>query len=202
MNKFKIIIINSFLIMFSLCSIFKSNHNENDNLKNYRITNNDNVTYKQDILSATSVSMTIGEFKSILETKKEHYPFSDEFIEKYQQKSGGYIDTAKGEGIEISKVKHSPNQKWHWIYSWYYPSIKDGTFTETDDAKSKCYTRILSPELLLWMYEASNVDIYKIKAAFTAAEQGKINSLASSTIAKNMRACVSYEDILTGLGKM
>ena len=61
---------------------------------------------------------------------------------------------------------------------------------------------MVANELLLWMYEACNVDLTKIKAAFDAAEKGKIDGIAAATLAKNMRACVSYEDILTGLGKM
>ena len=203
MRKFKILTANIFLIAVAVCSSFKNVNNNNFN-KTTDFINKTNIVIntKQNVLSATTVSMTMGELKQILENKEEHYPFSDEFIEKYQQKSGGYIDNAKKAGIEISKEKHSPNQKWHWFESWFYPSIEEGTYTEEDDAKSKCYSRLLCPELLLWMYEACNVDLTKIKAAFNAAEKGKIDGIAAATLAKNMRACVSYEDILTGLGKM
>ena len=52
-------------------------------------------------------------------TKKEHYPISDGFIEKYQQKNDGYIDLALQTGILVDKTQHSPNQKWHFFTSWY-----------------------------------------------------------------------------------
>ncbi|MGM9874292.1 MAG: hypothetical protein ACI31G_05285 [Bacilli bacterium] len=204
-NKMKFPIKIVSLLGICLCLFSFNNKKENDilTLNNpFEETNSSIDVIPSNAYNATTVTMTMGELAEILSTKKEHYPFSDEFIEKYQQKSGGYLDNAKAADIIISKEMHSPNQKWHWLYSWYYPSLEAGTYTTEDDAKTKCYSKLLSPELLLWMYEACGVDNLKVKAAFDAAEQGKINSTAPATIAKNMRACVAYEDMLTGLGLM
>ena len=43
----------------------------------------------------TERTITMTDIALFLEQKAEHYPLSDEFIERYQQKSGGYIDNAK-----------------------------------------------------------------------------------------------------------
>ncbi|MCM1289573.1 MAG: hypothetical protein NC132_02840 [Corallococcus sp.] len=140
-------------------------------------------------------TVTMQEIAAFLNGKNEHYPLSDEFIERYQQTSGGYIATAKTKGLVVDKTKHEPNQKWHFFDSWLYPSIDDGTITWDADAKKRVYTGLLCPELLLWIYEASGVDPVKVKAAKEVAEQGKSAGTNVSTTAKNMRACVPWEDI-------
>ena len=65
--------------------------------------------------------------------------------------------------------------------------------------KSKIYTNLKCPELLLWIYEAMGANPTKVKAAKEVAEQGKVNSTNVATIAKNMRACVSWEDLTINL---
>ena len=142
-----------------------------------------------------SYTITMRDIADYLLTKEEHYPLSDEFIEKYQQTSGGYIENAKKAGIEVNKQKHSPNQKWHFFESWLYPSIEDGTLEWTESAKSRVYSKLLCPELLLWIYEACEVDPTKVRAAMKVAEAGKVNKTNTSTVAKNMRQCVAWEDL-------
>src|SRR5690554_5560401 len=53
-------------------------------------------------------TITMIDFASFLMDKKEHYPLSDEFVERYQQTSGGYITLAKQLGMEVDKQKHLP----------------------------------------------------------------------------------------------
>lgn len=142
-----------------------------------------------------STTVTMRTIASFLAEKKEHYPLSDEFMERYQQTSGGYIDFAKKTGHLVDKQRHEPNQKWHFFDSWLNQSLEDGTLTWEDDAKSRVYTRLLCPELLLWIYEASDVDPVKVKNAKEVAEKGKIAGQSVSTIAKNMRSCVAWEDL-------
>ncbi len=144
---------------------------------------------------AVSDTITVGQMADFLSTKNEHYPLSDQFMERYQQTSGGYLDNAKKAGIPVDRQSHSPNQKWHFFDSWYYPSLEDGTLTRDEDAKSRIYTKLLCPELLLWIYEACGVDPAKVRAAMNAAEAGKAAGSAVATIAKDMRACVSWEDL-------
>jgi hypothetical protein len=57
------------------------------------------------------------------------------------------------------------------------------------------YTKLLCPELLLWIYEACAAPETKILAAYDAAVAGKEAGTHISTIAKNMRACVPWEDL-------
>ncbi len=144
-------------------------------------------------------NITVQEMAKFLEGKKEHYPLSDEFIEKYQQNGGGYIDYAKKCGLEVDKQKHLPNQKWHFFSSWLQDCLDNNTITWEDDAKKNIYNRLLCPELLLWIYEASDVAPEKVKKAFDAAIQGKVAGTHVSTIAKNMRACVPWEDIASNI---
>lgn len=146
--------------------------------------------------TTSETTITVLEFSSFLIEKKEHYPLSDEFIERFQQEKGGYIDFAKQTGHLVDKQKHEPNQKWHFFESWLLQSFKDGTITWEDDAKSRIYSKLLCPELLLWIYEASGVNPSKVKNAKDVAEQGRINNLNVSTIAKNMRSCVLWEDCI------
>lgn len=150
-----------------------------------------NIEIKKDI---SKQDMTVGEMAEILKTKREHYPLSDEFIEKYQQNSGGYIDYAKELGLVVDKQLHEPNQKWHFLTSWLQVSIDQGSISLSESAKTRVYTKLLCPELLLWIYEASGVDPVKVKAAKVVAEDGKVKKLTATTIAKNMRAVVSWDD--------
>lgn len=60
-------------------------------------------------------TITMKEMADFLSQKKEHYPLSDEFIEKYQQDGGGYIDYARQKGLVVDKTLHEPNQKWHFL---------------------------------------------------------------------------------------
>lgn len=152
-------------------------------------------------VKAETVTYTIRQFSDFLENKREHYPLSDEFIERYQQASGGYIDYAKQCGIEVNKYNHSPNQKWHFFDSWLIRSIEDGSLTYEDDAKKRIYTNLQCPELLLWIYEAMGVDPVKVKSAKEVAEAGKVKGDRTSTIAKNMRAVVSWEDLIVEINK-
>ncbi len=144
---------------------------------------------------ATSETITVGQMADFLLTKKEHYPLSDQFMERYQQTSGGYLDNAKKAGIPVDRQQHSPNQKWHFFESWYYPSIEDGSLSRENDAKRRIYTNLLCPELLLWIYEAAGVSPAKVKRAMEAAEAGKASGTAVTSIARSMRACVAWEDI-------
>ena len=179
-----------FTLVFGL--IYTSNFNVNFPKQNQSLNiqkvNNPSVR-------ATDTTITILDMALYLNTKKEHYPFSDEFIEKYQQTSGGYIDFANKTGHLVDREKHEPNQKWHFFDSWLMQSIEDGTLTWDADAKRRVYSGLLCPELLLWIFEATEVSPDKVKNAKEVAEQGKVDNTNVSTIAKNMRACVPWEDI-------
>ena len=174
-----------FSILFSLvltgCSI-----SINDN----KVETNNNVITEQ-----AETTVTMRDIANFLQTKKAHYPLSDEFVERYQQDGDGYIVNAKKAGLIVDRYQHEPNQKWHFFDSWLYPSIEEGTITWEADAKSRVYTNLKCPELLLWIYEACDVNPVKVKQAKEAAEKAKVEKLSSATLAKNMRACVSWDDV-------
>lgn len=161
----------------------------------YTNSNFTSIVTRNSKTATESTTITMRTIASFLSEKKEHYPLSDEFMERYQQTSGGYIDFAKKNGHPVDKLKHEPNQKWHFFDSWLNQSLEDGTLTWEDDAKSRVYTKLLCPELLLWIYEASDVDPVKVRNAKEVAEKGKIAGQSVSTIAKNMRNCVAWEDL-------
>lgn len=152
------------------------------------------------VVQADTRVVTMRDIADFLSEKDAHYPLSDEFIERYQQASGGYIDLAKKTaGMIVDREKHEPNQKWHFFESWLYPSIDDGTLTWDESAQSRVYTKLLCPELLLWIYEATGVDPVKVRAAKDVAERGRAAGTAVTTIAKNMRACVAWADMEAAL---
>ena len=142
--------------------------------------------------------LTMREIATYLETCDQHYPISDEFIEKYQQKDGGYIDLAMQLGLLVDKTKHEPNQKWHFFESWMNPKINDpdDTLTWESSAKSRVYSKLYCPELLLWIYEACGVSPSKVYQAKLLAEEGRLAGSAVTTIAKNMRGVVSWDDVV------
>lgn len=191
----------STILLASIVSIYPLTRNI-DNL-NYDLPNNTNTSITSSLNNslATNSIITVEEMANFLLTKEEHYPISDEFIEHYQQASGGYIDNAKKAGLVVDKYMHEPNQKWHFFESWYYASLEDGTLKKEDDAKAKIYKRLLCPELLLWIFEASGVSPLKVQAAKVVAETGKVNKTHISTVAKNMRQCVTREDIEVNITK-
>jgi len=156
-----------------------------------------NKTKKVDAETITDVDM--GQMYNFMVSKSEHYPISDKFIEDYQQASGGYIAYAKKMGVEVNAANHSPNQKWHFFDSWIQQSLEDGTLRFTQSAKTKVYTGLLCPELLLWIYEACGVSSDKVQSAYDVAVAGKIAGTATSTIAKNMRGVVAWDDLLNGI---
>ena len=172
-------------------------NNENKNINVSEIIKS-NIEQEAEV-QPRAVTITMKQIAEFLQTRLEHYPLSDEFIERYQQTSGGYIENAKKAGLIVDKHMHEPNQKWHFFDSWLYPSIEDGTLSWDESAKSRVYTKLLCPELLLWIYEACGVDPVKVKAAKEVAEAGKVAGTNVSTTAKNMRAVVSWEDLEAGI---
>lgn len=157
------------------------------------------IVEEDNLVNAVTTEITMKQIADFLVTKKEHYPLSDEFIERYQQTSGGYLDYAKQVGHVVDKSIHEPNQKWHFFDSWYYRTIEEeaaeGKDFEVDSAKSRVYSKLLCPELLLWIYEACDVSPSKVKKAKDVAEQGKSSKTATTTIASNTRKVVSWEDL-------
>lgn len=98
--------------------------------------------------------------------KNEHYPISDEFIKKYQQKPTGksYIDTAYDTGHIVFARQCEPNQKWHLIEA--YISL---TFKDEDENFVVNIRQLKCPELLLWMAEAAGIDDEIVTEAKEAA---------------------------------
>lgn len=156
---------------------------------------NENANALKEVQESSSSIITMKDIEQFLLTKATHYPLSDEFIEKYQQTSGGYLDYAKELGKIVDKEKHEPDQKWHFFDSWLYRSIDDGSLTWDESAENRVYTKLLCPELLLWIYEACEVNPNKVRSAMKVAEQGKSSKTATSSIAANMRKIVSWDDL-------
>lgn len=116
--------------------------------------------------------MNLKELGKHYESKEKHYEISDEFVKEgwgQAETSGntGYIAKAKSrlktdKSIKINPRLAEPNQKWHLLVSYMEESSPDLP------AKT-AYSKIICPELLLWMAEAANVEEKKIKQAKQAA---------------------------------
>ncbi len=161
------------------------------------ISSSEDLGSTSDVPSVSEVYdyITMRDIVDFLMDKDTHYPISDAFVKEYQQKSGGYIDYARQLGKTVDKSICEPDQKWHFFDSWFYRTLEEGGISWTDSAKLRVYTYLLSPELLLWIYEACGAPEAKILAAYDAAVAGKEAGTHSATIAKNMRACVAWEDL-------
>lgn len=135
--------------------------------------------------------MKIKEWMGLIEFSKEHYEISDEFIRKYQQNRGGYIDYANRIGHLVDKECAEPNQRWHLFDSYLMRKFVDGELSLDDDANK--VWRIMCPELLLWIAEASNVDSEIIKKAADKAKRIIDNS--QDGYARNKAAYVIRNEI-------
>ena len=91
--------------------------------------------------------MTIAEVR-IHYVDKENIPcpLTEKLVKAgYQQRSGGYIDNARKEGIEVDYTQNKPSQYWHLM----------SYCIRTDDSKSFGKT-IVCGELIFWMAEVAN----------------------------------------------
>ena len=95
--------------------------------------------------------MTIQQVKEFF-MDKEHAscPLTEKLVKAgYQQKSGGYIDRARKEGIIVDYTQNSPSQYWHLM-----------TYCESRDGNKTFSKSIVCGELIFWMAEVSGfVDV-------------------------------------------
>lgn len=171
-------------------------NNDNTNGDN---TNNDNgggENVKIDL--PDDYVITMADMERFLLTKDEQYPITNEYVELYQQESGGYIDNAKKAGLTVDKSQHLPSQKWHYFESWLYPTVAEGLAWDAS-ASSKSYSNFACPELLLWIIEATGVDSAKVTEAKNIAIQGKQSGTRVQTICASIRAAVPFNDYLRPL---
>ena len=139
--------------------------------------------------------ITMSDMERFLLTKNEQYPITNEYVELYQQVSGGYIDNAKKAGLVVDKAQHLPSQKWHYFESWLYTTIEEGMSWDAS-ASDRSYGKFSCPELLLWIIEATGVETEKVIEAKNIAIEGKQNGVGVSTICASIRAAVPFNTYL------
>ena len=139
--------------------------------------------------------ITMSDMERFLLTKNEQYPITNEYVELYQQASGGYIDNAKKAGLVVDKSQHLPSQKWHYFESWLYATIEEGMSWDAS-ASDRSYGKFSCPELLLWIIEATGVETEKVIEAKNIAIEGKQNGVGVSTICASIRAAVPFNTYL------
>ena len=115
--------------------------------------------------------ITMSDMERFLLTKDEQYPITNEYVELYQQESGGYIANAIKAGLVVDKTQHLPSQKWHYFDSWLYATIEEGMSWDAS-ASDRSYGKFSCPELLLWIIEATGVDSAKVREAKDIAVAG------------------------------
>ena len=142
--------------------------------------------------------ITMADMERFLLTKDEQYPITNEYVELYQQASGGYISNALKAGLVVDKSQHLPSQKWHYFESWLYATIEEGMSWDAS-ASDRSYGKFSCPELLLWIIEATGVDSAKVREAKDIAVAGKQEGLGVSTICKNIRTAVPFNTYLRPL---
>ena len=142
--------------------------------------------------------ITMSDMERFLLTKDEQYPITNEYVELYQQESGGYIANALKAGLVVDKAQHLPSQKWHYFESWLYATIDEGMMWDAS-ASDRSYGKFSCPELLLWIIEATGVDTEKVREAKDIAVAGKESGLGVSTICANIRAAVPFNTYLRPL---
>ena len=142
--------------------------------------------------------ITMSDMERFLLTKDEQYPITNEYVELYQQESGGYIANAIKAGLTVDKAQHLPSQKWHYFESWLYTTIEEGMLWDAS-ASDRSYGKFSCPELLLWIIEATGVETEKVIEAKNIAIEGKQNGTGVSTICASIRAAVPFNTYLRPL---
>ena len=92
------------------------------------------------------IIMTIGEVKSFFQDKDiVPCPLTEKLVKAgFQQRSGGYIDRAKREGLEVDYTQNKPSQYWHLM-----------TYCDSRDGGKIFSKSIVCGELIFWMAEVS-----------------------------------------------
>ena len=174
------------------------NTDDGDN-KDEDNTDNDNKDDENDKIDLPDdYVITMSDMERFLLTKDEQYPITNEYVELYQQASGGYIANALKAGLVVDKDQHLPSQKWHYFESWLYATIEEGMMWDAS-ASDRSYGKFSCPELLLWIIEATGVDSEKVREAKDIAVAGKESGLGVSTICANIRAAVPFNTYLRPL---
>ena len=167
-------------------------NNDNDNDNGNTEGGNDKIDLPDDYV------ITMSDMERFLLTKDEQYPITNEYVELYQQASGGYITNAIKAGLVVDKAQHLPSQKWHYFESWLYATIEEGMMWDAS-ASDRSYGKFSCPELLLWIIEATGVETEKVIEAKDIAIAGKESGLGVSTICANIRAAVPFNTYLRPL---
>lgn len=173
-----------------------SDNNNNGGDDNTQNGNTGNENGKIDL--PEDYVITMSDMERFLLTKNEQYPITNEYVELYQQESGGYISNAIKAGLVVDKTQHLPSQKWHYFQSWLYPTIEEGMLWDAS-ASDRSYGKFSCPELLLWIIEATGVDSEKVTEAKNIAIEGKQNGTRVTTICANIRAAVPFNTYLRPL---
>lgn len=94
--------------------------------------------------------MTVGQVKKVYNgMENKPCPITEELIKAgYQQKSGGYIKTAKKNNEVVDYKQALPTQYWHLFHSYF----KVGTENELS-SNNKFTKRVVCGELIFWMAE-------------------------------------------------
>ena len=171
------------------------NNNNNDNNDNNDNNNENTGNENNRIDLPDDYVITMSDMERFLLTKDEQYPITNEYVELYQQESGGYIANAIKAGLVVDKSQHLPSQKWHYFESWLYATIEEGMSWDAS-ASDRSYGKFSCPELLLWIIEATGVDSAKVREAKDIAVQGKQNGTGVSTICASIRAAVPFNTYL------
>ena len=161
-------------------------------------SNNDSGNENNKVELPDDYVITMSDMERFLLTKDEQYPITNEYVELYQQASGGYIDNALKAGLVVDKSQHLPSQKWHYFESWLYPTISEGMLWDAS-ASDRSYGKFACPELLLWIIEATGVDCEKVNEAKDIAIAGKQEGKGVSTICASIRSAVPFNTYLRPL---
>ena len=97
--------------------------------------------------------MTVKEAQNYFHKIKADGPVTKRFSKMHRQRSGGYIANWK----KLFGEEGTVNQSWH-LESYLALSIADHTIPSLSEDFKKIYNRILCPELLLFIAEASEIE--------------------------------------------
>ena len=170
------------------------------------------------------MGVTNGQLIEFYKKCESHYTNTDSFIREFQQK-----DTTAGKGymanahsakrykkkykinveFDINKDTAEPNQKYHFLCSYYEDYISWGDYDWTTSElwnKEKKLTDFRCPELLLWLVEAANVYTDEEMKAITEeakkiCRDGDNSPDAREAACKRIKEMVDFDRIYEKINK-
>lgn len=141
------------------------------------------------------MNMKVKDAMRFYSTSQKYYYHTDKLIKRFRQEKGGYIIFAEKHNVSTDKAKGNPNQKWHFMTSYCEVKILENS-SFLDEEMQQVYTRLKCPELLLWIIEATGLEVKSLfDEIWTILENGQNNAISRREACNKIKATFPWSII-------